>query len=186
MDVRLRVLPVILAVLSIVLVLATAGRADAHSELVSSTPENGARLSTMPGEVTLVFNENIDPNFAQVVVADAGEIAHPVTPAVSGAQVTAAVPEGLPQGEVHVRYRVVSADGHPVSGEVVFTAGSPAATQPAGASPTSSAAPSAAAPTAPGAVEEDASTTWMYALTGFAALLIIGGGLAILIASRRR
>lgn len=194
--------PLIGVLAALLLVLGAAPGAVAHSELVSSDPQDGASIEQMPGSVTLTFNEDIDPNFAQVVVADAQDVARPVTVTVDGPRVTLPVPAEVPAGRVEVRYRVVSADGHPVGGEIAFTVTNggltTAASSTTAASPT--AAPTTAAPggtdstgtdttaadTTPASVNGEGSTMWMYALTGFAALLVVAAGVVIVLMGRRR
>lgn len=161
---------------------------QAHSDLVSSTPAAGAQLDALPGSVTLKFSEEIDPAFVQVVVADAADVVRPLKAATSGAEVTGAMPEGVPAGDLEVRYRVASADGHPVTGQVAFTvrtgAGAPTGTTegPAPTAAPSTATTRASAPTA----SEGASTLWMYALAGLAVLLVGAAAAAIALAGRRR
>src|SRR5690606_18507330 len=47
--------------------------------------------------------------------------------------VTVPVPGDVPQGTYLVSYRVISADGHPVSGALTYSVGSPSAVPPASA-----------------------------------------------------
>ncbi len=63
-------------------------------------------------------------------------------PEVDGREVTQGLATGLAPGEHVVTYRVVSADGHPISGTVTFASTVP---------PTPSATPTATAGTAPSA-----------------------------------
>lgn len=156
--------------------------AFAHSELVESVPADGDQLEVMPRSATLVFNEDIDPNFVQAVVADASGVARPVEPAVAGAEMVVQIPPDVASGEVEVRYRIVSADGHPVGGAISFTVpgAASAATAPAQT-------PAQAAPPADGTASEPASsTTWMYVLTALAAALVVIVALAITAVVRRR
>lgn len=161
----------------------------AHSQLVSSSPADGAVVAQMPGAVELTFNEDL-AEFPQAVVADAGNVVRKVTPTVSGSMLTVPIPTDQPAGRVEVRYRVVSADGHPIAGSIAFTvkgAASPSATASVGAStPSAPAAVSPTGPAAPPAAAEDPSTGWMYILMGLAAVLVIGVGLAIRFMGRRR
>lgn len=186
--------PLISALAALVLLLGGATAALAHSELISSDPDDGASLGSMPSSVTLTFNEDVDPNFAQAFVADEQDVARPVTAEVSGPRVTVPVPPEVRQGAVEVRYRVVSADGHPVAGEIRFTVADAAPTgdtsSTTDAAATSQAPAPAATPSAPAQTpagqDESASTLWMYVLTGFAALLVVGVGVAIVLMGRRR
>ncbi|WP_165367775.1 copper resistance CopC family protein [Phytoactinopolyspora endophytica] len=90
---------------------------------MSSTPEDGATVDDQPGTIELVFNENVQdqPDFTQMAVLDADEDGfHAGDPVIDGNTVLQDVSE-LPDGDYTVSYRVVSADGHPVSGTVEFT-----------------------------------------------------------------
>lgn len=153
--------------------------AAAHAQLMSSIPTDGATLDRAPASAELVFNEQINPEFAQIVVADAAQVAHTMTPTVAGPKVTTPLPEGLPKGKVAVRYRVVSKDGHPISGQVVFTltegrVAGPAAGAPAGG------ASAAAEPDGAAASTTSGSAGWVYALSGVAALVLLAVGAFIL------
>ncbi|UMG92243.1 copper resistance CopC family protein [Nocardioides sp. TF02-7] len=100
-----------------------AAPAAAHSELVSSTPVDGASLRAMPAEVELQFNQDIAAQFATVTLTALGTQTDPITldPAVSGARVTADVPNELDRARSwRLAYRVTSADGHPIEGAVDF------------------------------------------------------------------
>lgn len=115
----------ILAILALVLTLGGTGisTAAAHAELESSTPKQGAKLEAPPTEVVLTFGEELLENTVKVVAHAAGEKAN-VLDAVaeaSGAVVTIPWPASAPAGAYELAYRVVSADGHPVSGVLEFS-----------------------------------------------------------------
>ncbi|HEY9312947.1 copper resistance CopC family protein [Williamsia sp.] len=122
-----------------------AGSALAHSSLVSSTPAVDAALDKQPTSIELVFNQDISEQFAQVALTDsAGEQLQLSEVAVSGPTVTTPIVSSVPAGRYTIGYRVVSADGHPITGEVAFSVlstgltsapvptGAPAAVNPAG------------------------------------------------------
>ena len=90
-------------------------------------------------EVVLTFNEDVNPDFVAVKVRGPGGSETAGKPAVDGTAVTQALADDLPAGKHTVTYRVVSTDGHPVSGTVTFT--STAAPASASPSPTASATP---------------------------------------------
>ncbi|GAB2869698.1 copper resistance CopC family protein [Streptomyces mayteni] len=95
--------------------------ASAHTGLTSSDPADGAELSTAPASVTLTFSDPMDAEYSQVAVTDADESS--VTegePRVDGSLVTQPLAADVPPGRYAVAYRVVSADGHPVSGGLGF------------------------------------------------------------------
>ena len=121
-----------------------AGPARAHSELTTSTPTANARLGVAPATVKLVFSDKVEPRFTNVALTVGKTKAIALKAEVNGSTVTATIPDDeRGPGAWKVSYRVVSADGHPISGTVPFTvSGSVAPTQP---SPTPT--PSAATPT---------------------------------------
>lgn len=115
------------------------GQASAHSALTSSTPTDGAVLEQAPATIDLVFNQSISKNFAEVaVLSTEGEPVQVSAPAVTGAQVSVKVQTALGSGAYTVNYRVVSADGHPITGQVAFSVAP------------SSSAPTASVPSATG------------------------------------
>ncbi|WP_016699547.1 copper resistance CopC family protein [Actinoalloteichus spitiensis] len=98
--------------------------AFAHDQLLSSTPEAGERLDSPPSEVVMEFSGNVLAIGAAVIVVDeegrdwaAGE------PELDGTRVTVPLEEGMTDAGFEVRWRVVSSDGHPVSGIIPFTLG---------------------------------------------------------------
>src|SRR5690625_2940277 len=94
-----------------------------HSVLLETNPEDGAQLPTAPAEVSLTFNEDITDLGTEVVV-ETGD-GHPVNDGdvvIEGPVVTQPLQQDLPEGSYTVIWRAVSADGHPISGELTFTA----------------------------------------------------------------
>jgi len=96
--------------------------AFAHAHLVQSAPGDGDLLKVAPPSVELVFNEPIDIT-AAAHVDPQGVVAQLRKPQGVGARVTLPLPEGLGQGSHLVSYRVISEDGHSVSGSLVFSIG---------------------------------------------------------------
>jgi copper resistance protein C len=128
--------------------------AFAHTRLESSDPADGASLDTAPQQVSLTFNESIPAEFVQVTVIgpDGANYQTGTVTATDGVLRTAVAPLG-PAGRYEIGYRVVSDDGHPVTGSVAFTmttAGTTAATSAAPAPPSAAgAAPAAPTPAQP-------------------------------------
>ncbi|MEU9415097.1 copper resistance protein CopC [Streptomyces sp. NPDC048272] len=126
----LTVLALVAAVLA--LILGGAGSAFAHAGLSGADPADGAVLKTAPQQVTLTFTESVSLSDEAVrVLSPENERANP-RPAqhVDGKGNTARVELSgtLPQGTYTVAWRVVSADGHPISGAFVFSIGKPSET----------------------------------------------------------
>lgn len=97
------------------------GTAFAHAVLLEADPADGARLDDAPAEVRLRFNEPVDQ--AEVRVFDAAAQRVDRAPVGTGAEVGVALPADLPSGGYVTTYRVVSQDGHPISGVLRFTVG---------------------------------------------------------------
>ncbi|GAA1030086.1 MULTISPECIES: copper resistance CopC family protein [Amycolatopsis] len=106
-----------------VALLGTATPALAHNVLINSDPANGASVAKGPAKVTLTFDQyvqNADVNQIAVTGPDGSQWAEgPVT--VENNVLSAPLRPLGPAGKYTVGYRVLSADGHPVSGEIPFT-----------------------------------------------------------------
>ncbi|MFI8265975.1 MULTISPECIES: copper resistance protein CopC [unclassified Streptomyces] len=121
-----------LAAFLFALLLGAAGPAFAHAGLSGSDPADGAVLKTEPRYVTLTFTESVGFSDDSLrVLSPRNERVNP-RPAqhVDGKDDTARVELSgkLPQGTYTVAWRVVSADGHPISGAFVFSIGAPSET----------------------------------------------------------
>lgn len=164
-----------------------AGQAFAHSRLQSSDPADGSSVASAPSRVSLTFNEQMQPGFSTVTVLgpdngryETGEVT------VAGGTVSIAVRPLGPTGRYEIGYRVISEDGHPVTGSIGFTlttAGPAAPSSQPSVQPTSTPAPAAAPPTiapptiaprtvAPAPAEGDAPV-WPWIV---GAVVLVGGG----------
>lgn len=119
--------PTRLAVLALGLLIAAGcgiafpATAAAHDVLISSSPAEGTTLNSAPTAVSFTFDQPVQ-NFDPVVslIGPDGRQYATGTPQISGNVVTGKVGP-LPSGPYIAAYRIVSADGHPVTGEVHFT-----------------------------------------------------------------
>ena len=111
------------ALIAVVALLATGGSpAFAHAGLVSSTPPDGALLTEAPSQVTLTFNENLLETLVNVSVIDADDNVLLTSVAeAAGPTVIVGWPPEATDGIYRLAYRVVSADGHPVTGDIQLT-----------------------------------------------------------------
>ena len=98
-----------------------ASPAQAHGALVSSTPEDGARLEREPTSVRLAFDESLREPAYVVVTAPDGRRISQATPQVLDNRVIEPVTPAGQAGTYTVAYRVVSVDGHAVTGELSYT-----------------------------------------------------------------
>lgn len=121
---------------------ASALPAVAHTVLRSSVPADGAVVPIPPQRVELRFDGSVVTLGTEVAVGGpAGPLGlEPVV--VEGATVTQPLPQDLPAGTYTVAWRATSADGHPVSGELTFSADAPSASQPPTAQESAPAPPS--------------------------------------------
>ncbi len=116
----------VLALTAALSVLGGAAPASAHEQLLSSSPTASEQLPTTPSEVTVTFTDDLMDIGAVLLLRDAAgtewELGDPV---LAGASASASVEGELPDGSYTLAWRVVSGDGHPISGIVPFTVGEP-------------------------------------------------------------
>ena len=116
-----------LLALSIVFVSCFISSAQAHSALKSSNPANQEVVEAIPSDISLTFNEDLisiegeSVNTLTLKGAD-GTSYELLPPTIDGAVLSAQVADGeYPAGDYLLSYRAVSADGHPITGEIRFT-----------------------------------------------------------------
>jgi copper transport protein len=134
------------AVLAAVFALGFASPASAHAELVTSTPANGTRLEVPPADVELRFTESVNLIDGGMRLVGAGGATVPTAfPVSAGRAITWPMPKDLRSGSYVVSWRVISSDGHPISGAFSFGVGAAAHVIPDAAtgSTTGSATPAA-------------------------------------------
>jgi methionine-rich copper-binding protein CopC len=96
----------------------------AHAILVKAEPDKEATLQNAPKEVHLVFNDSVGEEFlALAVVDEQGKRVddHDAKLDLTNHAHLRASVTGMNPGRYMVRYRVLSADGHVVSGKYFFT-----------------------------------------------------------------
>jgi len=159
-------------------VLGIAAPASAHDQLLSTNPKDGSAVETLPAEVTLTFSDLVTDaggEANQVRVLDSS--CHPLqdgAPVIQDNVVTQKV-SGTANGAVTVQWRVVSRDGHPVSGEFSFTVGRA----------TSAASPSCDAAEVAGEPGSGGGSALPWIIGGVIVVVVVGGG-AYLLATRSR
>lgn len=95
------------------------GSAVAHTELLARSPEQGAVLDAAPKTIRLTFTEELGGGSLAVATSGRSVAAGPAR--VDAAEIVLDVAAGSPAGVWTVAYRVVSADGHPITGQYQFT-----------------------------------------------------------------
>ena len=130
------------------LTLAVATPAQAHDELVSSYPEAESTITGSPAEITLSFSGELIAGMqsaAVEVIAPDGQNIATDAPAEDGTSITQHLAPNPPAGLFTVRWKVVSSDGHPISGEYTYTV-APTDAVPSSPSATPSTAPQTPVP----------------------------------------
>jgi len=99
--------------------------ASAHATLESSSPADGQSVLTSPSEIRITFSEAVTTISGGLSVLDADGKTVDVgnSEVVGGRTLVAPISESLSDGTYVATYRVLSADGHPVSGSLLFAVG---------------------------------------------------------------
>ncbi|WP_344731348.1 copper resistance CopC family protein [Nocardioides fonticola] len=170
--------------------------ASAHASLVASNPTEGQRLDALPASVSFEFSEEMSEPAYVVVTGPDGSSVTSGDPEVQGAIVSQALDGSQAAGTYTMAYRAVSADGHPVTGQITFTVGdggdggggadapgdSPSPSPTASSSaPVASAAP---APAADAGGDDEGFWERRGLQVGGAGLLLLAGGGAWLVSRR--
>jgi methionine-rich copper-binding protein CopC len=117
---------VIVTATSAALSLPAVTAAFAHAHLVRSTPAEGGTVKTAPSEVTLKFNERLEPSFSSAIIRDAAGKQVDKTDAHVDKSDRTVVRVSLPpleSGVYTVEWRVMSSDTHKVNGNFTFKVG---------------------------------------------------------------
>jgi copper transport protein len=110
--------------LALLIVLAHCTDALAHASLIKAEPADGAVLPAPPAALTLTFNEPVSPLVFRLL--DPGGNALTLSGVTAdSATVTIGPNEPLQRGTHVLSWRVISADGHPVGGALMFSIGAP-------------------------------------------------------------
>ncbi|MER8479778.1 copper resistance CopC/CopD family protein [Mesorhizobium sp. M1163] len=116
----------LLAAVLLLAVIAAPNPASAHAALLKAEPADGAVLAQSPSQMSLTFSEPVSPLVLTLVRPDGTSI--PLTSfRLSGQTVEVDNPQALKSGTHVLSWRVISADGHPVGGSVLFSVGAPSA-----------------------------------------------------------
>jgi copper resistance protein C len=119
----MRFRPVLAGISIAALLAAVPGIAAAHAELDSSTPAAGENLDSAPTEVTLTFDDELDPDGSSFTVVDSDGLEvgiGEVDLTVADRNVLAGEVTITDAGVYTVEYTVVGDDGHEVSGTISF------------------------------------------------------------------
>ena len=144
-------------VLGLLAVFASGTVANAHDELIGSTPEHGSTVTEAPSEITLNFSGTLQTladggGTVVVISSEAGEQIEN-TFEVKGRDVAITPATELIDGQYTVASRVISSDGHPIEKSVSFTVQTGTAAEPTASEASETAASQPAADSTDGAVQ---------------------------------
>ena len=116
-----------IAAISAVIALISPLPAQAHTALVNSVPAKNSTIKAIPKTIALTFDDKLvkiavkNVSKFSVIGPDGTEIKlGPIT--LTNQIISAAVLEPKPKPGVYkINFRVISGDGHPVSGTIKFT-----------------------------------------------------------------
>lgn len=164
------------------------GTAFAHNVLTGSDPADHSSVATGPSQVVLRFDLPVQESFSTVTVVGPNGNHFEAGPSrVDGNSVSAPVAPLGPVGVYTVGYRIVSDDGHPVSGSTSFTLTKPGPGHgvPAGSAPggQGNATPAAGASAPPGSASSSGSGSgsggvpvWPWVLGG---VVLVAAGVVV-------
>lgn len=110
----------------IIMLMGGAGVAGAHANLVSSSPADGTSVTPSPAKVTATFSERVTIGVGGLTVRNANGLRVDQGSSsvdAAGTTVSVALQPTLPDGTYVATYRVLSADGHPISASFLFGVG---------------------------------------------------------------
>ena len=189
---RLVVSQVFLLALLIVALVLVAAPAGAHTDFLASDPKDGAKLDEVPREVALEFSDDMDPRLSTVTLRIEGGSSTPlqVTVGAKATVLVAQVPDDVepPTGretQWTITFRVVSRDGHPVSGATGFvvrtatTSSTPSdGSSPTASKPSPTGDPDSQVTSQAGADPAEDRAVWPLVAVGVGVLALLGGAVA--------
>jgi copper transport protein len=107
-----------------VLLLFSTAEALAHASLIAAEPTDRSVVASPPRELRLTFNEPVTPLVMKLVSSHAPMV-FLGSSKVDGSSVVVEAPADMTPGTYAFSWRVISVDGHPVAGTIVFSIGSP-------------------------------------------------------------
>jgi methionine-rich copper-binding protein CopC len=164
---------------ALLLLVLSAPTASAHSELEGASPAEGAVLQSAPDAVTLTFNEPIQLDGSGIVVRDAQGNRYDKPDSFSVKENLAGIDLSLAEasGRYTVDYRIVSEDGHAVTGEYEYTLRLDKAPSPQDTAQTE-------APSTPADSNGSSSAVWILGL-GAIGIVLIAALVAVAMRGRR-
>lgn len=166
-----------IAVVVVVAVLGLLGFATpafAHNQLIASNPVDSSSVEEGPAAIELTFDQPVQKGDGLNTVAVTGPDGtnwRTGDAEVTGNVVVASLDPLGPEGDYTIGYRILSADGHSVSGEVRFTL-----TQAGDGSPAPATAAGSVDPTGGSSSGDGGLPIWVW-IAG--AVVVLGAGLTV-------
>lgn len=193
---RLRTLLVaaIAAAFALIGAVAAAPPALAHDELVSTDPAADTTMAELPAELTLTFSSEIADDEGANVVEVTDETGADLTDGALSVRdnILTQPLSGPASGAVTVLWKVVSSDGHPISGEFSFTVEQaqptpvPTVTVTITPTPEPTASESPTATATPEPVAAAGSSPWPWIIGIVLAAGLVAGVVYLIVARPRR
>lgn len=96
----------------------------AHSALISSNPSSGSTIAAIPTEIELRFSSGVSDMAPALIVRHDNQTVAELQPRIDDTLLRADAPDReLPDGSYQLVWRIVSVDGHPLSGVIPFQIG---------------------------------------------------------------
>jgi copper transport protein len=189
-------------VASLAVVALAPGSALAHNSLDGSSPATGAVLDAPPTEIVWTFANDVPLETLTVTLTDQTGVRTELPGSVHGPSGPKEVVTPLPAlsaGEVSVRWRLVGADGHPITDSISFTINAvpaaPATTAPAAAGTPATVTPPTTIPqetvaggdAGDGVWSTPSAARWLIRALAYVAIMIAAGTVLTqrLVAGRR-
>ncbi|GLQ82358.1 copper resistance protein C [Mesorhizobium huakuii] len=114
----------LLGLLMALIIMASTSQAFAHAALIQTDPSDGAVLAQAPKQFSLTFSEPVSPLVLTLVKPDGTPVAL-TSFRLTNQALEIDNPQALKSGTHVLSWRVISADGHPVGGSLLFSIGAP-------------------------------------------------------------
>lgn len=168
--------------------LAPAAPAVAHTRLTATSPADGATVPASTDQLVLSFTDPVRADLARVQVTGPDGAVAPGSVSGSGTEVVQQLQAPLSTGDWTAAYRVLSPDGHPISGTFAFTvAGTAPSTSTTAPASTPTGQPPTAEPSTAPAADAQGAADHPSALSVALGVLVIGAvGASVVVLRRRR
>ena len=145
--------------------------ANAHADVVSTSPIDGSEVDVAPAQISVTFSEPVLETGTAIVLnqADGTEVSVGAL-TVEGSTISVASPPDLAAGEYKVTWRAAADDGHVLTGEFGFTFNGTVVV----ADPVLSASPMAQTGIEPRDATQKNSNSWIILIASFVVSATIG------------